>query len=207
MRTAVVIACIWLGLSGCAQSQDESTVSGGAYAALDDEGSQLREAFNAAKGSVRLVFLVDPVCPGCLRGLDDLDRDLLATTQGRRLQTFVVHVPVIGGGEDDIAPAAELLHNDQVRHYWNPSGGFGRHFAEAVGLRRRGRLVYAWDVWTVYGPDAVWSGASPPRPLRLMHQLQKLDAPDHRSLDSQAFARDVRVLLAELPPTTGRHER
>lgn len=138
--------------------------SASAYTFLDDSASQLREDFNRAKGSVRLLFVVDPVCPGCLRGLDDLNKELLASTQDPRLQTFVVHVPVLSPSAtgEDVPPAAELLHNARVHHYWNPSGTFGKTLAEAVDLERDGKLVYAWDVWLIYGPEATWTGARPP---------------------------------------------
>ena len=67
-----------------------------AYTVLDDNATQLREDFNKTKGTVRLLFVVDPICPGCLRGLDDMDQALLKKTSDPRLQTFVVHVPVLG---------------------------------------------------------------------------------------------------------------
>ena len=125
-----------------------------AYATLDETGAQLREDFNRASGSVRLLFVVDPVCAACLRGLDDLNRELLATTDDSRLQTFVVHVPVIGAEAKDITAASQRLQNSNVHHYWNPSGSFGRQLAKAAGLKRGGAPVYAWDVWLIYGPEA-----------------------------------------------------
>ncbi len=171
-----------------------------AYAMLDEAGTQLREDFNRATGSVRLLFVVDPVCAVCLRGLDDLNRSLLSSTDDPRLQTFVVHVPVIGAKAKDIPPASRLLRNSHVRHYWNPSGTFGRQLAEAAGLKRGDELVYAWDVWLIYGPNAKWDGALPPRPQRLMHQLPPLQGrAEFPRLDADRFARETRRLLAELP--------
>ena len=154
------------------------------YALFDDQGSQLRADFNRKIGSVRLLFVVDPVCPTCLRGLADMNRDLLQSTVDPRLHTFVVHEPVLGvarvapwlrmAGARDVARAALLLHNPQVQHYWNPSGAFGRLLSQSVGLKNGERQVYAWDVWLIYGPEAQWEGADPPRPRLLMHQLGAL---------------------------------
>ena len=174
-----------------------------AYTVLDETGSQLRQDFNRAQGSVRLLFVVDPICPGCLRGLDDLNAALLAGTSDPRLQTFVVHVPVLKppAKASDVPPAAALLHNPNVHHYWNPSGSFGWELAKAVGLKRGDELVYAWDVWLIYGPDAKWNATSPPTPQRLMHQLRALrGSNEFPLLDRQAFAREVHQLLAQLPP-------
>lgn len=134
-----------------------------------------------------------------------MNKALLSNTQDPRLQTFVVHVPVLhpAAKAKDVPPAAELLHNAYVHHYWNPSGSFGRDLSEPVGLKRGDEPVYAWDVWLIYGPEAIWNGASPPKPRRLMHQLRALEgSPEFPRLDSKAFAREVHQLLAQLPPAT-----
>ena len=195
--TATVIATM-LAATGCADATDADSTGG--YALLDEAASQLRADFNGAKGSVRVLFVVDPICPGCLRGLDDVNRDLLAQTDDPRLQTYVVHVPVLGAEAKDIAPAARLLENSRIHHYWNPSGEFGRQLTEAVDLKHGDEPVYAWDVWLIYGPEAAWDEALPPKPRRLMHQLRALAGSSvFPRLDSDAFAREVRQLLAQLP--------
>jgi hypothetical protein len=168
---------------------------------LDDQFSRLRDDFNRSKGTLRLLFVVDPICPGCLRGMDDMNRNLLARTKDARLQTFVVHVPVIGAQAKDVLPAAKLLENPNVRHYWNASGEFGRSLSKAVQLKNDKDFVYAWDVWLLYGPDAEWTGASPPQPELLMHQLWKLEGTKFPKLDSKVFAREVQKDLSKLPAT------
>jgi hypothetical protein len=199
-------AAILLGLLALdASAQDKAPVSR-SYTVLDDQGTQLRADFNRALGSVRLLFVVDPICPTCLRGLDDLNGALLGQTQDRRLQTFVVHVPVLhpSAQPKDIPPAAQLLHNANVRHYWNPSGAFGNLLSQSVGLKSGDRQVYAWDVWLIYGPEARWEAAGPPRPRLLMQQLGALrGSSEFPHLDSEVFAQKVRGLLAQLPPAAG----
>jgi hypothetical protein len=60
--------------------------------------------------------------------------------------------------------------------------------------------VYAWDVWLIYGPEATWDGALPPRPQRLMHQLRALQgSTEFPHLDSDVFAQEVHQLLAQIP--------
>jgi hypothetical protein len=179
------------------------TPASAGYTVLDDQFSQLREDFNRAKGSVRLLFVVDPICPGCLRAMDDMNRDLLSQTKDERLKTFVVHVPVLGAKAKDVMPAARLLQNPQVRNYWNASGEFGRALAKAVQLKSDKELVYAWDVWLLYGPEAEWAGTMPPQPRLLMHQLWKLEGTRFQKLDSKVFARETQALVANASVTKG----
>lgn len=198
IATVIVAASSVFAVRGCADAMAASTAT--VPVPLDDSATALREDFNRGRGSVRLLIVVDPICPGCLRGLDDVNKALLATTDDPRLQTFVVHLPVLGAEAKDIEPASRLLKNRHVRHYWNASGSFGRQLAKAVDLKRDDALVYAWDVWLIYDAAATWEGALPPRPRRLMHQLRALQGgTEFPRLDAEAFAREVRELLARLP--------
>jgi hypothetical protein len=169
----------------------------GVFSTLDAANEPLRADFNRAAGKVRLLFLVDPVCPMCLRGLADIDRDLLSKLPPRaRLETFVVHEPVIGGKASHIPGAMGLL-NRPAGQYWSADGAFGRIASDAWSLRNGERPVYAWDVWTIHGPEAVWTKGPPPQPALLMHQLPELDrAGVFPHLDSRAFARRVLAMLA-----------
>jgi hypothetical protein len=180
-------------LASVAQSGDQTP-----YKVLGEGAAQLRDDFNAARGTVRVLFVIDPTCPGCLRGLDDVNKDLLSRTNDPGLQTFIVHVPVLTPSptEEDVPKAATLVRNDHVHHYWNPSGSFGWELSKAAGLKHGDESVYAWDVWLIYGPDAVWEGAGPPQPQRLMHQLYLLKDSGLPRLDSRKFAKEVRALVA-----------
>ena len=174
--------------------------SSSGYVLLDDTATQLREDFNRAKGSVRLLFVIDPTCPGCLRGLEELNETLLSKTHDPRLQTFIVHVPVLESEAKDVAPVMKRVQNASVRHYWNPSGAFGDQLGQALGLRHGDEAVYAWDVWLAYDADASWDEALAPRPWLFMHQLYwLLGNEEFRGLDTDAFAAEVRQLLAQLP--------
>jgi outer membrane murein-binding lipoprotein Lpp len=207
MLKAALLAGVLL-VSGCAKDPPAGQPAA-AYSVLDQQASQLRADFNRQAGRVRLLFVVDPICPGCLRGLADMNRDLLSTTADPRLQVFVVYEPVLGvaryvpwlriAGGKDIPRAARLIHNPNVHSYWSPSGAFGRLLSRGVGLENHGRQVYAWDVWLLYGPEAKWDPSGPPRPQLLMHQLSALRGSTFPHLDSRVFAQRVRALLTSLP--------
>jgi hypothetical protein len=196
-RASLILAAGLAGLVAGQRGGARAAIVPAAFATLDEKDQPLRDDFNRDVGHVRLLLLMDPICPTCLRGLADIDRDLLSRLpRNTSLRTYVVHEPVIGGPARNIAGAASLTHAP-VRHYWNPSGSFGRLAAAAFDLHHNGRPVYAWDVWTIYGPEAVWKAAGPPAPRVLMHQLPSLAGdPRFSHLDSQKFASDVLGLLA-----------
>ncbi|HEX3915642.1 MAG TPA: hypothetical protein VHW71_19265 [Steroidobacteraceae bacterium] len=164
---------------------------------LSGEDQPLRDDFNRDQGFVRLLFVVDPICPECLRGLADMGHDVLAKLpKDARIKVYVVHDPVIGGASKDIPAAAELLHTALARNYWDPSGDFGRQMAQVLSLLHGTRPVYAWDVWMIYPPNAVWNAKDPPRPAFLMHQLPGLDDAKFPPLDSKVFFAKVNDMLA-----------
>ena len=170
---------------------------------LSADASFLKTAFNDAKGKVRLLFVVDPICPACLRGAADMSRQVLDRHRGdSNLETLVVHLPVIGGKESDTRRTCKALSGPAITHYWDSSGDFGRVLSKGIGLKSKsGKEVYAWDVWLLYGREAEWIGASPPRPAKLMHQLMALsDGSDYEFFDAQAFAESVTQALGASVP-------
>ena len=207
MRTALAIALIFGGAYVCqAQTLPSNTQQLATFTRLDDDARQLREDFNRATGTVRLIFVVDPSCSACLRGMDDMNRDLLSSTQDHRLQTFVVHVPVIGAEAKHVRPAAKLLPSQNVRHYWNESGAVGWWLSNQCEVKNSKKSVYAWDVWLLFEPGAQWHKDSPPRPRLLMHQLEELERTRFPVLDSKVFATQVREALSSFShatPATG----
>ena len=74
-----------LGLSALALAFGVCCVAPWAVTLLGVAGAPLREDFNRDQGFVRLLFVVDPRCPECLRGLADMGDDVLAKLpQGAR---------------------------------------------------------------------------------------------------------------------------
>lgn len=166
------------------------------YVVMQDDLARLKADFNAAADGVRLVFIVGPTCGVCLRGLADLNRDLLDGNDDQRLRTYVAHVPTLGATEKHVPDAAALVTGGaHVTHYWEDSGIVGKLYEETLGFDG----VYAWDVWMAYRPGVRWEGRLPPAPDFAMHQLSssKIQALMPR-LDSKRFAEVVNGYLAEL---------
>lgn len=192
------IGALMLGACG---HQNNATMAAAntEYVVLDGEDQPLREDFNRDRGFVRLMFLVDPRCPECLRGLEDMGQDVLAKLpKDAHIKVYVIHEPVIGGATRDIPAAAELLHTTLARQYWNPTGDFGREMSKTLNYWNGHRWVYAWDTWLIYSADATWEKGSPPQPSFLMHQLGGLDTTKFPFLDSKVFAAKVNAALTDL---------
>jgi hypothetical protein len=190
MMRSVFLALLAAALLSPANAAQLSHPGGGKVVALDRDLTQLKNNFNAAKGSVRLVFIIGPTCGICLRGMADFNEALLAERQGDdRLQTFAVHVPVLGATEADAKNSLPLMQGANIYHYWDPSGIVGQDYMEVLGTGN----VYAWDVWIAYGPDAEWKDASPPAPAFWQHQLPSL--PDALYLDAKDFASKTVALM------------
>lgn len=195
------MAAALLVLNGCGQEQSEES-PGGTNAAesnpvpfivMDESLTALKEDFNAASETVRLLFLSGPTCGICLRGLSDMNAELLEGNTDPRLRTFVVHQPTLKADEQDARNSTILIDNPHTRHYWEETGVIGQLYREVMDLD-----YYAWDMWFIYRPDARWEGEMPPEPDFWMHQLRPL--PKDRYLDAEVFASKANEWLESLPP-------
>ncbi len=68
--------------------------------------------------------------------------------------------------------------------------------SQVLGLPHGSRPVYAWDVYLIYPPKAVWSEKDPLQPSFMMHQLPGLDNEKFPPWDANVFATKVNETLA-----------
>lgn len=159
------------------------------YVTLTSSLDELISDFNAAAGSVRMVFVVGPSCGPCLRGLDDMNRVVGDMTRDdANLKAFVLYVPTLRANADHAARAVRLMKGADIHHYWDPAGETGFALQKAMELP-----VYAWDVWLVYDGDAVWEKDNLSAPVYWEHQLGGLPRDQH--LDPKRFAKNVVAIL------------
>lgn len=85
--------------------------------------------------------------------------------------------------------ASATFSDPRARHFWDAAGWTVEHFKDAIDIE-----VDAWDLYLVYGPEARWDAAEPPRPAFWMHQLRGVD--NGPLLDVVALAERVRQMLA-----------
>lgn len=162
------------------------------YVVLSEDLAQLKQDFNAKTGTVRLLFIIGPTCGICLRGMADLNDEFLAEYQtDPRLHTFSVHVPTLRAEEKHVAPSVALMNGPRIYHYWDEAGTIGLLYQDILDTE-----AYVWDVWFIYGPDAVWEGAAPPEPAYWEHQLPVF--PREKKLDKKRFAAETLARVNQL---------
>lgn len=202
----LLAALIFISLALAACTPDQTSAPAGAnegepaYTVLGEDLAQFRRAFNAMSDKVRLVFIGGPACGICLRGMDDLNRSIVASLQtDPRAHTFMLEVPALGSTEQHAVDAIRLMPGPRVSHYWDEHGVSGLKFQSTLDIP-----MYAWDVWMIYEPGVTWDSDVPPAPAFWQHQLGGLER--SKQLDAEVFANEVSARLAALPPAVASGE-
>ncbi len=87
-----------------------------------------------------------------------MQENLLDTNPDSAVNVYIVWEPMLRGNRNHAADAIEeLIPDERVKHYWNDSFIAGEFFRE----HRFGET--AWDIYFLYGPEAVWKDT--PEPL------------------------------------------
>jgi hypothetical protein len=117
---------------------------------------------------------------------------VLKTVPDKDLAVFVVWMSVLE--RDDLLAAREatqLLSDVRVRHYWDGQRTLGYPLARTLRLKES---ELAWDVYLLYGREALWKGGTLPAPKEWMHQLSS-EGPE-RTLVGEELAMQVRRELS-----------
>ncbi len=151
----------------------------------------LREIFNRASESVRLVALLSPRCPMCQQG-HDVVKALFTHFTSSRLRGIRVWLPMYPGDARNVAEAeAAAFRDSRLVDGWDPQRSIGELFARTLGLTKT-----AWDVYLLYGPGVRWEGEEPPEPTFWMHQLgPSYGANPRRFLDPDILDRKLGAIL------------
>jgi hypothetical protein len=161
------------------------------FVTLSSADEPFRAEFNRHRAAVRVVELVSPTCPFCLEGVSKIQQSLFASDNNPGLVGFVIWVPMLGGKASNVPEAAALAPDRRVLHYWDASNDLGASYEHILPVS----TGPAWDVYMLFAPGVVWSGAEPPRPSFWMHQLAISNAP---RLDATIFANQARQMLAKV---------
>ena len=173
-------------VSFAASEQDKSVT------ALSEDVHELKDAFNAAKGTARVMLIVSPRCPVCRRGATVVQQQALAHVDSDKTKVLVVWIKRFPGDSLQAAQEATTLVSDpRATHFWDASGALGKLYGKTLKLP--GGRKFAWDVYFVFGPKAEWT-SSPPAPDFWMHQLGGTDT--GKLLDGEKFRE---AIAAQLP--------
>jgi hypothetical protein len=130
------------------------------FTVLDSSLGDLKSAFNADTGKLRLVMYVSPTCGGCLRGAQQTQENLLAEIDSPELATYVIWAPKNGGREKHVDRVLHLVTDARATQYWDGDGAAVDAYDAMFGIEGRPCA----GVFMLYRADAVWEGESPPMP-------------------------------------------
>lgn len=118
-------------------------------------------------------------------------KNVLSQISADNLAVHVVWTPVLPADNYKAATTAhKYVPDERATYYWDGDQNLGMAYGSVLDLPRGRRL--AWDIYFVYGPDAVW-GDTLPVPAVWNHQLGM----DDRSLgDASLIHEGITALLA-----------
>lgn len=150
---------------------------------------RLKEEFNRASNTVRVLAILSPTCGPCQRGRGVVN-EVFDRYSSDKLKGFVVWLPM---KPKDNAQTAQLesdkLKDERISvRGWDGKRSIADLFAKPLKLRGT-----AWDVYLIYAPGIKWEGAEPPQPTYWMHQLQAAD--QKLCLNPAALSNQVKRLL------------
>lgn len=151
----------------------------------------LKEQFNHSKHKARVLTILSPTCPECLRGFEMI-KTLLNRFPSDDLRVFLIWIPMLD--EDNLEAA--IAHSKEVADSrllqgWDSSYQIGRLFAKTLNLQKT-----AWDVYLIYAREANWERDGPPSPTFWMHQLSSDPGADSSlHLSNEVFFRRLSELF------------
>lgn len=161
----------------------------GAFSPLDLKA--LKDWFNSASGSVRVVSILSPTCPVCQSGHGVL-KSVFGKTDSKDLRGFIVWLPMKAADDPESAAVQAASFRDaRIGEAWDAQRAGGALFARTLKLKGT-----AWDVYLLYARGVRWEGEEPPTPSFWMHQLESEDGADQTlCLNPSRLTREALSLL------------
>ncbi len=67
---------------------------------------ELHDKFNKDKGNVRLLLLLSPTCPECLRGASEIQSKVLEKIKDSDMRVYVIYLPILKMDREESVPSA-----------------------------------------------------------------------------------------------------
>lgn len=87
-----------------------------------------------------------------------MQREILESEPTAELRVYAVWVPFSGGTSEAADVSRRVLPDPRVAHFWDGDAVTSDWFAENVDHSP----APAWDVYYLFGPDAIWTGVRAP---------------------------------------------
>ena len=194
--TLVVVISVGAAVAAWHADQPRHTPSG--QPPLDSLNPQnladFRKMFNSSASSVRLVLLLSPTRPGCLRGASATE-SLLEQIRDRNLYVLVVWEPILPTDWEPVTTAVlARIHTRGVTQFWDHDHLVAGELSRELASNPRGPKPHCctvrgnlWDFAALYPKGALWQAAAP--------QAAFADGP---VVDVQSsLSRELRVLLSQ----------
>jgi hypothetical protein len=160
---------------------------------IADDGAELRQAFNAGTGQVRLLMTLSPTSGASRMALGIVQRYVLDRIASPDLKVYVVWEPVAHADSEKASYAASHLVSDpRVQQFWSGSRFTGHAFAKLSG--KDGKPI--WDCFLIFGRDQKWADAAPvPDAFRITPQ-SGLEVQADRKMNGAKLAEEIKARLA-----------
>ena len=150
------------------------------------------EQFNRSNLKVRVLAILSPTCPDCLRGFE-MVKILLDEFPCDDLSVFLIWIPMLDEDNFEAAIArSRELSDSRLMQAWDSSRQIGKLFAKTLNLEKT-----AWDVYLIYArTESNWDGDGVQSPTFWMHQLISDPGADSSlRLNREVFFRKLSDLL------------
>ncbi len=135
--------------------------------------SSLQKAFQQDNGSVRLVALLSPSCPYCIKGYRYMIK-LLGEIVDERLKMYIIWEPMLSGDSKELADKVSKEVNDprMVFQAWDENRVNGKLWTSVMHKADDRWLADgpAWDVYFLYKANEKWDEDKPTNPGYWQHQ-------------------------------------
>ena len=164
MSSKPIVAGVAVALLAGVYLARSSSTPAGQPPLTDLNLAAFKAQFNEAAGSTRVILLISPSCPYCLRGAADFQR-VLETHAQTPLVVFAVWQPILP--TDWERPRRGPLHrlsDPRVRQYWDAGHSVALELREVAETNCCYEHGIPWDSLAVFEPGELWE-QSPPRPV------------------------------------------
>jgi hypothetical protein len=162
---------------------------------LGSNGNELKRAFNADAGNVRMILLLDPRSYGSRVSLRIIERYVMDRINDPNLRVYAVWIaPDRPEAGKVVRHLAELAPDPRITHFWATEKSFAKLFEPVLALYK-----FTAEPCMLFGPDKSWTDPAPfPDGARMAPDpTAKEPLNPAQRLNGNDLAADVRRLLVK----------